>query len=61
MKLYKFYDLINRNANVTLANATLDKTYYDGSMKSIPDKYDDWKVLDFSVSNAGDFLFQIEE
>lgn len=58
-KLYKFYELINRNALVTLTELTLTKTYFEGSVKDIPDAYDDWNVTDFSVSNSGDFLFKI--
>lgn len=59
--LYKFYDLISRNANVTLASTTLDKTYFDGNFREMPDSFGEWKVTDFSVSDYGDFLFQIEQ
>lgn len=59
--LYKFYELISRNAKVTLANSKLDATYFEGSTKDIPDCYDDWTVTDFAVSNDGDFLFRIEK
>ncbi|MDD4291062.1 MAG: hypothetical protein PHX51_02325 [Clostridia bacterium] len=59
--LYKFYELINRNALVTLTNPKLDTTYFEGSLKDIPDTYNDWKVKDFCVSNSGDFLFEIVE
>lgn len=59
--LYKFYELINRNAMVTLTNTKLDTTYFEGSTKDIPDCYDDWKVPDFSAFNDGDFLFRIEQ
>ncbi len=58
-RLYKFYELINRNALVTLTEDTLTKTYFEGSVKDIPDSYDDWKVTDFCISNQGDFLFHI--
>lgn len=61
IKLYKFYELINRNATVTLASTKLDATYFEGSIKNIPDCYDDWKVTNFAVSNDGDFLFRIEK
>ena len=57
--LQKFYELISRNATVTLANTTLDKVYYEGSMKGIPGEYDDCTVEDFAVSNNGEFLFRI--
>ena len=59
VKLYKFYELVNRNATVTLADTELCKTYYEGPMKDIPDDFDDCKVYDFCVSNTGDFLFKI--
>ena len=58
-RLYKFYELINRNALVTLTEDTLTKTYFEGSVKDIPHSYDDWKVTDFCISNQGDFLFHI--
>ena len=60
-RLYKFYELINRNALVTLTESTLTKTYFEGGVKDIPDSYDDWKVTDFCISRDGDFLFKIEK
>jgi len=59
--LYKFYELINRNANVTLTNPKLDTTYFEGKMKDIPNDYDDWNVTDFCMSNTGDLFFEIKE
>ena len=49
VKLNKFYDLISRNATVTLTNSKLDKTYYEGSARSIPAEYDDCTVEDFCM------------
>ena len=60
VKLNKFYDLISRNATVTLTNSKLDKTYYEGSARSIPAEYDDCTVEDFCMSNTGDLLFKIK-
>jgi len=60
-KLKKFYELINRNARVTLVNGKLDKVLYQGSIQDIPDSYDDWNVADFSISSQGNFLFKIKE
>ena len=60
MKLSKFYDLISRNATVTLTNTKLDRVHYEGSLKDIPDRFDDCEVADFSVSNDGDFLFKLK-
>ena len=45
----------------TLASPKLDVTYFKGSIKNIPDCYDDWPVDDFTVSDDGDFLFRIEK
>ncbi len=59
MKLRKFYELINRNAHITLTNRMLDTVYFEGSLKDIPDEYDDAKVLDFTMSSEGDILFKI--
>jgi hypothetical protein len=60
VKLSKFYNLISRNATVTLTNSKLDKTYYEGSARSIPAEYDDCTVEDFCMSNDGDLLFKIK-
>ncbi len=60
MKLRKFYELISRNAMVTLTNSSHDTVYYEGSVKDIPDAYDDCAVEDFCMSNTGDFLFEIK-
>ena len=59
--LSKFYELISRKATVTLASPKLDVTYFKGSIKNIPDCYDDCTVVDFTVSDDGDFLFRIEK
>lgn len=60
VKLNKFYDLISRNAMVTLTNSKIDKTYYEGSARDIPAEYDDCTVEDFCMSNDGDLLFKIK-
>jgi hypothetical protein len=60
MKLSKFYELISRNARVTLANGSLDKVYFDGALKDVPDRFDDAEVLDFTMSCEGDILFKIK-
>lgn len=61
IKLKKFYDLVGRNATVTLANQKLNKVYFEGSVRDIPDEYDNWTVIDFSTSIDGDFLFKVEK
>ena len=60
IRLRKFYELISRNATVTLTNKGHDRVFYEGSLKDIPDCFDDCIVEDFSVSNDGDFLFEIK-
>ena len=45
IRLEKFYDLISRNATVTLANRQLDTTFYEGSMRDIPDPANEEKRL----------------
>ena len=59
IRLEKFYDLISRNATVTLTNRQLDTTFFEGSMRDIPDRFSNCIVEDFCVSNTGDFLFKI--
>ena len=54
-------DGINEDVCFTLASPKLDVTYFKGSIKNIPDCYDDWPVDDFTVSDDGDFLFRIEK
>lgn len=60
IKLYKFYELISRNAKVTVASTDLCRIFFEGSTKDIPDSLDNSAVLDFTISNDGDFLFKIE-
>ena len=59
IRLEKFYDLISRNATVTLTNRQLDTTFFEGSMRDIPDRFSNCIVEDFCVSNTGYFLFNI--
>lgn len=59
VKLNKFYDLINRNANVTLTNPHLDSVYFEGKVKDIPNDFDDCEVTDFAMSNGGNFIFRL--
>ena len=61
IRLKKFYELVSRNAHITLAAADLTKVYFEGNLKDIPDCFDEAAVKDFSISNDGDFLFQIEQ
>ena len=60
IRLEQFYDLISCNATVTLTNRKLDTSYFEGSMRDIPDRFSNCTVEDFCVSNTGDFLFKIK-
>jgi hypothetical protein len=61
IKMSKFYDLISRNATITLQKGKSKKPCYTGSLKNLPDQYDSWKVIDFEVTCDGDFVFQVRE
>lgn len=54
--LSKFYELIERNAKVTLFDKK-GKATYCGALKSIPDAYDNIEIKDFEVTNEGNFKF----
>ncbi len=58
-KLQRFYELISRNAHVTLTNRHLDKTYYEGSVRSIPEEYDECEVEDFCMNDEGSILLRV--
>lgn len=49
IRLEKFYDLISRNATVTLTNRQLDTTFFEGSMRDIPDHFSNCIVEDFKL------------
>ena len=59
MKLGKFYELINKNAFVTIASDDLSEVYYEGTLKDIPEDYAAYEVNDFCMSDEGDFLFKV--
>ena len=58
--LESFYDLIDRNARITLVNTKHRTTVYSGSARSIPDKYSDCPVEDFSMNDNGHLTFKIK-
>lgn len=60
LKLRKFYELISRNAEITVVNYKTKKELFKGSLKDIPDELDNCEVKDFNVSNNGDFIFLIK-
>ena len=57
MELARYCDLLNRNNNTTLVMDEVE--LYKGSVRSIPDKYMDCKVTDFTVDNNGNTTFYI--
>ena len=60
MTLESFYDLINRNAQITLVNARHQRKVYIGSVKDIPDEYNACPVEDFIMDDRGHLTFQIK-
>lgn len=61
LKLKEYFSLINRNANITLTGPNKDRAYYTGLVRSIPDRYSEWEVSDFKVSDEGKISFEIIE
>lgn len=55
-----FKNLDSHKATVTLTNRQLDTTFFEGSMRDIPDHFSNCIVEAFCVSNTGDFLFKIK-
>lgn len=58
--LEKFYDLISRNAQVTLVNTRNRTNIFNGSARDIPLEYSDCTVEDFSMDNNGNLTFKIK-
>lgn len=61
LKLKEYFSLINRNATITLTGSNKDRAYYTGLVRSIPDRYGEWEVSDFKISNEGKISFEIIE
>lgn len=59
MTLAKFYDMIDRNAKVTLKDGKTGTALYTGSAKAIPDRYDNAIVADFQMNDAGRLTFKL--
>ena len=57
--LESFYDLIDRNAKVTLVNSKSRATVYSGSVRNIPDQYSICPVEDFSRNDSGHLTIKI--
>ena len=57
--LESFYDLISRNAQVTLESAMSRRNLYTGNARNIPDEYSICPVENFRMNNNGTLTFQI--
>lgn len=60
IKLKKFFDLLHKSAAVTLCDLKGSQTYYEGTVKGIPDEYAECAVIDFVVRESGGVLFLVE-
>ena len=58
--LESFYDLISRNAQVTLLNTRCRTNIFTGSARNIPDEYSACPVEDFSMNDSGHLTFKIK-
>ena len=58
--LESFYDLISRNAQVTLLNTRCRTNIFSGSARDIPDEYSACPVEDFSLNDSGHLTFKIK-
>lgn len=58
--LDSFYDLVSRNAQVTLVNTRYHKNVYTGSVRDIPDEYSACPVEDFHMNDNGHLTFQLK-
>ena len=58
--LEHFYDLISRNAQVTLVNTRYSTNIFTGSARDIPDEYRACPVEDFSMNDSGHLTFKIK-
>lgn len=60
IKVKKFYDVLNRNAELEI-DTTTGTTLYCGTVRSIPDEYDDLPVADFHWNHNGRIQIVIED
>ena len=58
--LEHFYDLISRNAQVTLVNTRYGTNVYSGSAWDTPAEYSGCPVEDFSMNDNGHLTFKIK-
>lgn len=60
IKLKKFFDLLHKGMTVTMCDLKGSQTYYEGTVRGIPDEYVECPVIDFVVQESGGVLFLIE-
>ncbi len=60
IKVKKFYDVLNRNAELEI-DTTTGTTLYCGTVRSIPDEYDERLVADFHWNHNGRIQIVIED
>lgn len=58
--LESFYDLISRNAQVTLMNTRYRTNVYTGLARDIPAVYSNCQVEDFSMNDNGHLTFKLK-
>lgn len=60
IKLRKFFDLLHKSAPVVLCDLRGSQTFYEGTVRGIPEEYSECAVIDFVVRESGGVLFLIE-
>lgn len=60
IKVKKFYDVLNRNAELEI-DTTTGTTLYCGTVRSIPDEYDERLVADFHWNHNGRIQIVVEQ
>ena len=59
-RVKRFYDVLNRNAELEI-DSTTGTTLYCGTVRSIPDEYDERLVADFHWNHNGRIQIVIED
>ncbi len=59
LKLKKLYSLINRNAKLSLMDSSRKNVYFYGTVKDIPDIYDNYGVIDIIEYSNYDYAIVI--
>ena len=59
IRLRQFYELLNRNAAVTLKSQSGTEILFDGVVRDIPYRFDECAVVEFQVRPVGSVVFRI--